>query len=97
MFGERAADKACGEAEKKSFHGVQEQCIGTLVALCLRFPEGAARCGGEGCFDAVIDAMSAVGRGAPLALLAFSCFFSIFLRGLHSAPLVPPARLFGDV
>ena len=38
---------------------MQEQCIGTLVALCLRFPEGAARCGAEGCFDAVIEAMSA--------------------------------------
>ena len=90
VFGERAGDKACGEADKKLYQGgavrgafrlsvsletarfqplrlytksekpgyksllsnwanpwplhrgVQEQCIGTLVALCLRFPEAGA-------------------------------------------------------
>ena len=47
-----------GDADADRFHSVQEQCVGCLAALLLKNPEGAARCGAEGVFEPVVDAMS---------------------------------------
>ena len=58
VFGARAGDATCGDADANRFHSVQEQCVGCLAALLLKNPEGAARCGAEGVFEPVVDAMS---------------------------------------
>ena len=58
VFGARASDSNCADVDVAKYRSVQEQCVGCLAALLLKNPEGAARCGAEGVFEPVVDAMS---------------------------------------
>lgn len=83
VFGARA-----GDADADRFHSVQEQCVGCLAALLLKNPEGAARCGAEGVFEPVVDAMSRARAHKGLQRQCAMFLRNAVVRNPENVPLI---------
>ena len=88
VFGARAGDATSGDADATRFHSVQEQCVGCLAALLLKNPDGAARCGAEGVFEHVVDAMSRARSHKGLQRQCAMFLRNAVVRNPENVPLI---------